>query len=131
MTNITLTSPPDVSPASTYEHVAVANGFAYLAGQVARNEHGEWVGLGDAGAQARQVYRNIGRILAHIGARPDQVVKVLTFSTDRANGPAISEARLEFFGDHRPPHSGILINGLGSPEVLVEVEVVVALDTEK
>ncbi|WP_435310296.1 RidA family protein [Primorskyibacter sedentarius] len=129
MTNITLTSPPDVTPAATYEHVAVANGFAFLAGQVARDADGQWVGLGDPGAQARQVYKNIGRILAHIGARPDQVVKVLTFSTDRAHGAAISEARLAFFGDHRPPHSGILINGLGSPEVLVEVEVVVALDS--
>lgn len=124
---ITLASPPELTRA-TYEHAAIANGFAFLAGQVARDQDGQWVGLGDPGAQARQVYRNIGHILDHIGARPDQVVKVLTFSTDRAHGPAISEARLEFFGDHRPPHSGILINGLGSPEVLVEVEVVVALD---
>lgn len=128
MSNITLTSPPDVCPAASYEHVAIANGFAYLAGQVARDEAGQWVGIGDPGAQAAQVYCNIGRILAHIGASPDRVVKILTFSTDRAHGPAITAARQAFFGDHRPPHSGILINGLGSPEVLVEVEVVVALD---
>ena len=35
---------------------------------------------------------------------------------------AITEARLAFFGDHRPPHSGLVIAGLGSPEVRVEVE---------
>jgi 2-iminobutanoate/2-iminopropanoate deaminase len=32
--------------------------------------------------------------------------------------------RLDFFGKHRPPHTGIIIAGLGSPEVRVEVEVI-------
>jgi len=85
------------------------------------------VGIGDAGAQAAQVYRNIGRILAHIGATPDQVVKINTILVDRADSQAITAERLKFFGDHRPPHTGIVITGLGSPEVKVEVEVVVYL----
>ncbi len=46
--------------------------FIFVAGQVARDENNEWVGIGDAGTQAAQVYRNIGRILAHIGATPDR-----------------------------------------------------------
>jgi len=124
---ITLSSPPDVARASSYEHVAVAGDFAFIAGQVARDENNQWVGIGDAGAQAAQVYRNIGRILAHIGATPDQVVKINTILVDRADSQAITAERLKFFGDHRPPHTGIVITGLGSPEVKVEVEVVVYL----
>lgn len=124
---IILTSPPDVFPAANYEHVSIAGDFAYVAGQVARDEAGNWVGLGDAGAQAAQVYRNIGRILAHIGATPQDVVKIMVFLTDRADAPAISAERKKFFGDHRPPHSGIIIGGLGSPEVKVEVEVIAYL----
>lgn len=121
---IILTSPPDVFPAANYEHVSIAGDFAYVAGQVARDENGQWVGPGDAGAQATQVYKNIGRILAHIGATPKDVVKIMVFLTDRADAPAVSAARKAFFGDHRPPHSGIIIGGLGSPEVKVEIEVI-------
>ena len=129
MTNpaITLYSPPDVTPASTYEHAARAGDFIYVAGQVARGDDGEWVGLGDAGAQAEQVYRNIGRILAGMGAGPQDVVKINAISVDRKDRDAITAARLAFFGGHRPPHTGILVAGLGSPEVLIEVEVIAYL----
>lgn len=121
---ILLSSPPDVAPAATYEHAARAGDFVFVAGQIAKDEEGRWVGLGDGAAQARQVYRNIERVLAHMGATPRDVVKINTILVDRADGPAVTAARLAFFGDHRPPHTGIVITGLGSPEVRVEVEVV-------
>ena len=119
-----LGSPPDVAPATRYEHGALCGDFLFVAGQIAKDEAGNWVGLGDAGAQATQVYRNIGRILAHFRAGPENVVKISTFLVDRADRDAITAARLVFFGDHRPPHSGLVIAGLGSPEVRVEVEVI-------
>jgi 2-iminobutanoate/2-iminopropanoate deaminase len=121
---IHLASPPDVARAPTYEHGACAGDFLFVAGQVARDENNNWVGVGDAGAQAEQVYRNIGRVLAHFGAGPTDVVKINTIMTDRNDRDAIAAARLKFFGDHRPPHTGIIIAGLGSPEVKVEVEVI-------
>jgi len=127
MSTIKLSSPSNVAKAPTYEHVAIAGDFAFVAGQVARDEHGNWVGIGDAGAQARQVYINIGRILESIGAKPTDVVKINSISVDRADREAITAERLKFFGTHRPPHTGIIIAGLGSPEVRVEVEVVVYL----
>jgi enamine deaminase RidA (YjgF/YER057c/UK114 family) len=124
---IALINPPGVAPATSYDHVCRAGDFVFVAGQVARDEHGNWVGLGDAGAQARQVYVNIGRCLASVGARPHDVVKINTILVDRADRDAVTGARLAFFGDHRPPHTGIIITGLGSPEVRVEVEVIAYL----
>ena len=124
---ITLSSPPGVAPASSYEHAARCGDFVFVAGQIARDEHGDWVGLGDAGAQAVQVYRNIGRILEHVGATPSDVVKITTMMVDRADRDAVTAARLDFFGSHRPPHTGMIIAGLGSTEVRVEVEVIVYL----
>ncbi|MBM6581863.1 RidA family protein [Microvirga sp. BT689] len=123
-TTIRLDSPPDVARATTYEHAARAGDFVFVAGQVARDENNQWVGVGDAGQQAAQVYRNIGRILAHFGANPADVVKINTIMTDRNDRDAVTAERLKFFGDHRPPHTGIIVNGLGSPEVKVEVEVI-------
>jgi enamine deaminase RidA (YjgF/YER057c/UK114 family) len=46
---------------------------------------------------------------------------------DRGDRDVVTAARLAFFGDHRPPHTGMIIHGLGSPEVRVEVEVVAYL----
>jgi 2-iminobutanoate/2-iminopropanoate deaminase len=130
-TSIRLSSPPDVARATTYEHAARAGDFIFVAGQVARDENNEWVGLDDAGTQAAQVYRNIGRILAHVGAEPSDVVKINTILVDRNDRDAVTAERLKFFGDHRPPHTGIIVSGLGSPEVKVEVEVIAYVPTER
>lgn len=126
-TGITLFSPTNVTAANTYEHAARAGDYIFLAGQVARGDDGEWVGIGDAGAQTEKVYRNIGRILAGMGAGPENVVKINAISVRRKDSDAITAARLAFFGDHRPPHTGILVKGLGSREVLIEVEVIAYL----
>jgi enamine deaminase RidA (YjgF/YER057c/UK114 family) len=126
-----LIHPPGVAPASTYAHVSRAGDFVFVAGQIAKDEAGAWVGLGDAGAQARQVYVNIGRCRACAGASPRDVVKINTILVDRADRDAVTAARLAFFGDHRPPHTGITIAGLGSPEVRVEVEVIAYLPARR
>lgn len=127
MTGIITATPQGISPVKSYHHLSQAAGFIFVAGQVARNEDGDWVGLGDIDAQAAQVWRNIDRVLAHAGAGPEHIVKVMTFLTDRAHGPAVSQARMTYLGDHRPPHSGIVVAGMGSPEVMVEVEVIAYL----
>ncbi len=124
-TGISLSTPPGVWPVAGYEHVAVAGDFAFVAGQVARDENGQWVGLGDAGAQAAQIYRNIGKILDHLGASPAQVVKITTILADHADGAAVAAERRKFYGEHRPPHTGF-VAGLAR-EVKVEVEVTVYL----
>jgi enamine deaminase RidA (YjgF/YER057c/UK114 family) len=124
---VLLVDPEGVAPASSYAHVSRAGDFVFVAGQIAKDEAGNWIGLGDAGAQARQVYVNIGKCLASVGATARDVVKINTILVDRADRDAVTAARLAFFGDHRPPHTGIIITGLGSPEVRVEVEVIAYL----
>lgn len=121
---VVLESPPGVARAANYHHVARAGDFLFLAGQIAKDDAGNWVGLGDAALQARQVYVNIGRILAHCGATPADIVKINTILVDRADGPRVTAERFAFLGDHRPPHTGVIVYGLGSPEIRVEVEVV-------
>lgn len=118
--------PAGVAPATSYSHVSRAGDFIFVAGQIAKDQAGNWVGIGDAGAQARQVYVNIGLCLASVGATVKDVVKINTILVDRADRDAVTAARLAYFGDHRPPHTGILA-GLGSPEVKVEVEVIAYL----
>jgi 2-iminobutanoate/2-iminopropanoate deaminase len=117
-------SPPDVWPGPSYHHVARAGDFLFLAGQIGRDEDGVLVGIGDAGVQAAQVYKNVRSILASVGAGPGDVIKVTTMLVNRADNPAVTAERLLFFGEHRPPHTGMIVAGLGSADVLLEVEVV-------
>jgi 2-iminobutanoate/2-iminopropanoate deaminase len=119
--------PKGIYAPATYAHAMRAGDTLYVAGQVARDAEGALVGPNDAVAQARQVYANLGAVLAAAGARPEHVVKVTTYLVDPADGAAVTAARLDFFGDHRPPHTGLVVAALGGPEVRLEVEVVAVL----
>ncbi len=104
-----------------------AGNTVYVAGQVARDANGVLVAPNDAAGQAKQVYHNLGRVLEACGATVENVVKITTYLVDGADSKAVTDVRLEFFGDHRPPHTGLIVAGLGSPEVRLEVEVIVVL----
>jgi 2-iminobutanoate/2-iminopropanoate deaminase len=119
--------PEGIYRPASYAHAMRAGDTLYVAGQVARGLDGELVGPGDAAAQARQVYANLGAVLAAAGAGPEHVVKVTTYLVDASDGAAASAARAAFFGDHRPPHTGLVVAALGGPEVRLEVEVVAVL----
>jgi 2-iminobutanoate/2-iminopropanoate deaminase len=121
---IELSSPPDMFRGPTYEHAARVGDFIFVAGQVAKDIEGKVIGPNDAQAQARAVFESLGKVLAHAGATPRDVVKVTTYLVDGADSQKVTPIRLAFFGDHRPPHTGVVIKALGSPEVRLEVEVI-------
>lgn len=120
---VELSSPPDVAPGASYEHASRAGDFIFLSGQVAKDETGAWVG-GDATNQARQIYRNIDRILKHMGATRRQIAKITTILTNVADREAVTKVRLDYLDGHRPPHTGIYVPMLGLPEIRMEVEVI-------
>ena len=118
--------PEGIYRTPNYAHAVRAGNTLYIAGQVARDEAGNLVGRGDPGAQARQAYANLGAILRAAGATPRHVVKITTYLTDATHGAAVTAARFEFFGDYRPPHTGLFV-GLGEG-VLVEIDAIAVLD---
>ena len=119
--------PSGIYQPSSYVHGMRAGNTIYVAGQVARDEHGDLVSPGDAEGQARQVFANLGRVLEEAGADWKNVVKITTFLVDRSDGAAVAAVRKEMFGDHRPPHTGLIVAGLGGPDVRLEVEVIAVL----
>jgi len=129
--DLEIISPKNMYTTPSYHHVARAGNLLFLAGQVARDENGHLVGPNDAAAQARQVYKNVGRALAAAGAAFSDVVKITTYLLDRADSPAVTQVRFEHLGDHRPPHTGLIIAGLGSPEVRLEVDVIAVAPKRK
>ena len=132
MTRQNLT-PPTLSPTRGYSHVTVVASHkqVHVSGQIAYNAAGELVGKGDLSAQTEQVYVNLGHALAAAGARLSDVFKVVTYvvnlSPDKV--AAVRAVRARYFGDGPFPASTMVgVTGLVDPELLIEVEVIAAID---
>lgn len=125
MTNLRhVPDPPGVAAASGYSHVVSGRGrLVAVAGQVALDEHGVVVGVGDPAAQARQVFENLRWCLAAAGADFVNVVKLGVFVTDIAYLPAVRSARDTVVDTARPPAStAVQVAALARPEFLIEVD---------
>ncbi|MFE2142456.1 RidA family protein [Streptomyces sp. NPDC059456] len=119
-----IAAPEGIAASPQYSHVVWGTGrFVAVSGQCAFDEKGEVVGEGDAAAQARQVFDNLGRCLAAAGATFDDVVKLTYFVTDVAHLPALREARAAVIpADRLPASSAVQVAALVRPELLLEVE---------
>ena len=120
-------------PLGAYSHaVKVSPGsLLYIAGQVGVDSNGSLVGP-DVGAQTRQVFQNIGHVLAGAGATFANVVEFTTYLVGRSSIQPFIEARTQLFpslfpnGDY-PPNTLLVISGLVQEELLVEIKAVAAL----
>lgn len=80
-------------------------------------------GAGDAVAQAEQAMTNVALLLAEAGAGIGDVVKATVFVTDRAYLPGVTETVLRHLDGAVPCFSALVVKGLASPELLMEVDI--------
>jgi len=85
---------------------------------------GNTVGEGDAGAQARQCFDNVGAALEAAGATWDDVTKITTFLVEVDDYPAYAAERLRRFPENGPASATVIVKALVSPAFLVEIEAV-------
>ena len=104
--------------------VRVANPSAvlYLAGQVARDENGANVGIGDVTRQTEQVIANLRRALAAEGADLANLVKVTIYVIDIRDAAQIDAVRRKHFVDNLPASTFVEVSKLNHPEWLIEIE---------
>lgn len=103
----------------------------WIAGQVAVDEDGSTVGIGDGARQAEQVWRNLAGVLEAAGGSLDDLVSTTTWIVDRAYRDAATEARQRWLnGPDYPTNTLLIIDGLGRPEYLIEIAGVAILDDE-
>jgi len=109
-------------PPKTWSNCLVANGVAYIAGQVARVPPEE--GPLDDYAQAKMIFGKIKALLEAAGGQMADVVKITVFVTDIRRREEVWRARAEFFEGDFPASTLVEAAKLASPELTVEIEAI-------
>src|SRR5215470_2721757 len=99
----------------------------FTAGLTGRDAAGNLVAGGIA-PQAQRTFERLQAILGRAGARFDDVVKQLVYVTNLEAYNAVGRAeRAKFFGGTRTASTGLVVQRLADPAMLIEVELVVDL----
>jgi 2-iminobutanoate/2-iminopropanoate deaminase len=98
-------------------------GVICTAGQVAWNDRGELVGIGDVRAQTRQTLKNVEAVLAEAGARLSDVLKCTVYLADMAQFQLMNEEFAKAFPSDPPARTTVQAR-LAEPEMLVEIEAI-------
>ena len=118
-------NPPDLAtpPSNMYNHIVKVGNIVFIAGQVSRGLDGNTIHVGDAAAQTRQVWANLEKAVKEAGGTLNDIVKTTTYVVGAENLAKIREARLEVLpAQGRPTSTTVVVAGLASPDLLVEVE---------
>jgi reactive intermediate/imine deaminase len=95
--------------------------LVYTSGQVAWDDNGALVGVGDVRAQTAQVLRNVESVLAEGGAAMTDVLKCNVFLPDIRHFQEMNEEFARAF-PKAPPARTTVQAVLAEPEMLVEIE---------
>jgi 2-iminobutanoate/2-iminopropanoate deaminase len=111
-------------PFSHYIDAVRVDDLLFVSGCIAVDAEGNLVGGDDVVAQARQVFANLGAVLAAAGATFADVAKVTVFLVDIGDRVRINPVREEYFGETRPASTLVEVGSLVLPGAKVEIELV-------
>jgi enamine deaminase RidA (YjgF/YER057c/UK114 family) len=112
-----------------YSQAVRAGNLLFVSGQVAVDDSGQTIGIGDVRAQARQAMANLRGVLDSAGTSLRSVAMLTTYATSLGMLMAIREVRHEVFGPigYYPASTFVVITSLAKPEYLVEIEAVAVI----
>jgi reactive intermediate/imine deaminase len=90
------------TPGGHYSHVAVANGFVFVSGQLPIDANGRKLTDAPFEAQAEQVLANLAAALAGAGSSIAQLVQVRVYLADITQWPSFNSIYARWAGDARP-----------------------------
>lgn len=118
------------APPGGYSYVVeVTRGrLVYISGQVALDQSGTLIGIGDFRAQAQQVLENLNAALEGVGGSFDNVIKLNNYLIDMSQLSTYKEVRDTYINTENPPASTtVQVSGLFHPDCMIEVEAIAVL----
>jgi 2-iminobutanoate/2-iminopropanoate deaminase len=115
-------TPPGVpTPRGPYSPAVRAGDFLFVSGQGPVDPATNQMVTGDIRQEARQVLKNIQRILEGCGATMQDVVKCSVFLADGNDFAAMNEVYAEFFGAAKPARTTVACR-FAVPSMRVEID---------
>ena len=108
-----------------------AGNIVFLRGQTGFDLDNKFVGKGDAAAQADQAMKNVKILLEEAGARLAHICKITTYITDRAYREEVYRTIGRHLNGVFPCGTGLIVNGLALPEMLVEIDIEAVIPTDE
>lgn len=108
-----------------------AGNRVYLRGQTGFDLEGRFHGVGDAAAQAEQAMSCTKILLEEAGARLEDICKVTIYITDRAYREPVYRTIGKWLKGVYPVSTGLIVNGLAKPEMLMEIDVDAVIPDER
>ena len=103
--------------------VVRAGNHIFMRGQTGFTLDGDFVGVGDAAAQADNAMKCVKQLLEEAGARLDHICKITIYVID----PRYREDVYRVIGEHLkgvyPVSTGLVVQALARPEMLMEIDV--------
>jgi enamine deaminase RidA (YjgF/YER057c/UK114 family) len=124
--------PPGWPRPKGYANGIMAEGrFVFVAGEVGWNPLTETFDAKDFVGQFRQTLKNVAAILAEGGAKPEHMVRMTWYITDKreylANLAGVGAAWREVMGRVFPCIAAIEVKGLVEPDAKIEIETTAVL----
>ena len=105
--------------------VAASGRQVFIAGMIGWNAQGEFVSDDFAG-QARQALSNIVAVLQEAGGKPEHIVRMTWYVTDKreylAAGKAVGQAYREIIGAYNAAMTAVEVTALMEDRAKVEIE---------
>ena len=95
----------------------------WLRGQTGHDFDGNFVGEGDAAAQAENAMHSVKLLLDEAGAEMGHIVKTTVYLTDRKHREAVYGVVGRWLRGVYPCQTGLIVAGLAKPEMLMEIDV--------
>lgn len=119
--------PPGWPRPKGYANGVMARGqMIFVAGMIGWDEQGRFAGP-DVASQTRQALANIVAVLKEAGARPEHIVRMTWYVTDKqayvAAYPEIGKAFRELIGAYNAAMTAVEVSALIEDEAVVEIEV--------
>lgn len=104
-----------------YSQAVIANGFAFLSGQVAFDPATSQIIDGDVAVQTERVIENLKAVLEACGSSLGNVVKTSVFLKDMNDFAKMNEVYARYFGERSPARSTVEVARLPR-DVKVEID---------